>query len=169
MSDDLDARLEQIQERNEDILAHFVHTWHGRLSDDTLYQHVLNVRHFTGGYLNYRASIDEPRLVEQITAGDVYDFITDWLPRKSWVDSERRIKSYLSTFKKYVQFMAEQGYMPADRAADILRSLKEDREDMIRAAVTYYDAPDESQSSEAFSAHLKELEAQWAAIFDKEA
>ncbi len=164
MSDDYDARLKQIQERNDLILGHFVHTWQGRLADDTLYQHVLNIQHLTGGHLNYSRAADDLRSVEQITAGDVYDFITDWLPRKSWVDSERRIKSYLASIKKYVQFMAEQRYMPAEVAADILRTLKEEREDMIRAAVTYADEPAEDESPAAFRAQLKDLEARWAAI-----
>jgi hypothetical protein len=164
MSDDYDARLKHIQERNDLILGHFVHTWQGHLADDTLYQHVLNIQHLTGGHLNYGRAADEIRSVDQITAGDVYAFITDWLPRKSWVDSERRIKSYLASIKKYVQFMAEQEYMPASVAADILRTLKEERDDMIRAAVTYYDEPIEDESPEAFRAQLKDLEARWAAL-----
>ena len=117
MSDAYDARLKQIQERNDLILGHFVHTWRGRLADDTLYQHVLNIQRFTGGRLNHSREADQLRSVDQITAADVYDFITDWLPRKSWVDSERRVKSHLASIKKYVQFMAEQGYMPTDVAA----------------------------------------------------
>jgi hypothetical protein len=165
MSDAYDARSKEIQKRNDLILGHFVHTWHGRLADDTLYQHVLNIQHFTGGHLNYSREADQLRSVDQITAGDVYDFITDWLPRKSWVDSERRVKSYLASIKKYVQFMAEQGYMPTDVAADILRTLKEEREDMIRAAVTYFDEANEDESPEAFRAQLKDLEARWAALF----
>ncbi|GEM_PF-5304537 len=117
MSDAYDARLKQIQERNDLILGHFVHSWRGRLADDTLYQHVLNIQHFIGGHLNYGRAADQLRSVDQITAADVYDFITDWLPRKSWVDSERRVKSYLASIKKYVQFMAAQGYMPTAVAA----------------------------------------------------
>ncbi len=116
---DGDARLKQIQERDASILGHFVHTWKGRVSDDTLFRHVLNIQHFSGWHLNYGRAADELRSVDQITAWDVYDFITDGLPRKSWVDSERRIKSYLATLKKYVEFMAEHRYMPADVATSI--------------------------------------------------
>jgi hypothetical protein len=164
---DYDARLKQIQERNHSILGHFVHTWKGRVSDDTLYQHVLNIQHFSGWHLNYGRADDELHSVDQITAWDVYDFITDWLPRKSWVDSERRIKSYLATLKKYVEFMAKHGYMPADVATDALRTIKEEREDMICAAVTYYNDPEEDQSPEAFRAQLHDLEARWAALTRK--
>jgi hypothetical protein len=148
----------------DSILGHFVHTWKGRMSDDTLFRHVLNIQHFSGWYLNYGRTADELRSVDQITAWDVYDFITDWLPRKSWVDSERRIKSYLATLKKYVEFMAEHGYMPADVATSILQTIKQDRETMIHAAVTYYDEPEEDQSLEAFRAQLHDLEARWTAL-----
>jgi len=165
---DYDARLKQIQECNYSILGHFVHTWKGRVSDDTIYQHVLNIQHFSGWHLNYGRADDELHSVDQITARDVYDFITDWLPRKSWVDSERRIKSYLATLKKYVEFMGKHGYMPADVATDALRTIKEEREDMICAAVTYYNDPEENQSPEAFRAQLHDLEARWAALTRKD-
>jgi hypothetical protein len=165
---DYDARLKQIQERNYSILGHFVHTWKGRVSDGTLYQHVLNIQHFSGWHLNYGRAADELRSVGQITAWDVYDFITDWLPRMSWVDSERQIKSYLATLRKYVEFMGKHGYMPADRAASILRTLKEERDDMIRAAVTYFDESAEDQSPEEFSAQLRDLEVRWAALAHKD-
>ncbi len=164
MGDDYAARLKRIQEHNDLILGHFVHTWHGRMADDTLYQHVLNIQHLTGGFLNYCRATAELRSADLITAGDVYEFITDWLPRKSWVDSERRIKGYLASIKKYVQFMAEHGYMSADVAAGILRILKEDREEMIRAAVTYGDESTDDESPAAFRAQLKALEARWAAL-----
>jgi hypothetical protein len=167
-NDDYDARLKQIQERNDTILGHFVHAWKGRMSDDVLYRHALNIQHFAGWHLNYCRAADELRSVDQVTAWDVYDFITDWLPRKSWVDSERRIKSYLATLKRYVQFMAEHEYMRADVATSILRMIKQDREDMIRAAITYYDEPQEKPSPEAFDARLRELEARWVALARKD-
>jgi hypothetical protein len=164
MSDDYDTRLKQIQGRNDLILGHCVHTWQGRLADDPLYQRVLNIQHLSGGHLNYSCAADELRSVDQITAGDLYDFITDWLPRKSWINSERRIKSCLASIRKYVQFMAEHGYMPADVATDILRTLKEEREDMIRAAVSYDNEPAEDESPAAFRAQLKDLERRWVAL-----
>jgi hypothetical protein len=54
--------------------------------------------------------------------------------------------------------------MPADMAASILRTLKEERDDMIHAAVTYFDESAEDQSPEVFRAQLRDLEARWAAI-----
>lgn len=87
MSDDYDVRSEQVQERNDFILGHFIHVWRGRVSDETLYQHVLNIQGFTDYYLNYSAEADELRSGDQITSWDVYDFVTDWLPRKCWVTS----------------------------------------------------------------------------------
>ncbi len=164
MSDDYDMRLQQIQIRNESILGHFVHVWRGRISEDTLYQHVLNIQYLADNYLNHSAEADELRSVAQITAWDVYDFITDWLPRKSWDDSEQRVKSYLASFKKFVQFMGEQGYMPTTSVAEILQRLKEDRQEMINAVVTYYDEPGEEYSPEAFRSRLKEIESRWASL-----
>lgn len=170
MSDGADKRhpydvcLKQVQERNDLILGHFVHVWRGRVSDDTLYRHVLNIQSFTDYYLNYSAEADELRSGDQITAWDVYDFVTDWLPRKCWVTSERRVKSYLASFKKYVKFMEEYDYLSPEVAANIIQTLKEERQVMIRSAVTYYDEPDEAESPEAFRARMQELVEQWKAI-----
>jgi hypothetical protein len=164
MNDSYDTQLERIQARNDFILGHFIHTWRGRVSDDTLYQHALNIQNFTDRYLNYYAEADELRSADQITGRDICYFITDWLPRKCWVTSERRIKNYLASFKKYVQFMGENGYLPAEKAATIAQTLTEDREHMIRSATTYYDEPDESQSPEAFEARMQDLLEQWKTI-----
>ena len=164
MSDEYDTRLRQVEERNRLVIGHFVHTWRGRISDETLDQHVLNIEHFTNRYLNYSAEADELRSLDQAVGWDVYDFITDWLPRKSWVDSARRIKNYLASFNKLFQFMGEQGYIPTEAAADAVRMLQEERQVMIDAAVTYYDEPEEEQSPEAFQAQMEELEERWKAI-----
>ncbi len=165
MSDDYDIRLKQIQEHNDSILGHFIHVWRGRVSDDTLYQHVLNIQNLTDHYLNYSdVEADELRSGGQITAWTVYDFITDWLPRKCWVDSERRVKGYLASFKKYVQFMGEHNYMAAEAVADIVHTLKEDRQEMIETVVTYWDEPDERESLEAFQARMQKLVERWKAL-----
>ena len=164
MNDDYDVRLKQVQERNDFILGHFVHVWRGRVSDETLYQHVLNIQGFTDRYLNYSAEADELRSGDQITSWDVYDFVTDWLPRKCWVTSERRIKSYLASFKKYVKFLEEYDYLSPEAAAEIIERLKEDRQEMIRSAVTYYDEPEEEESPEAFQARMQDLVERWKTI-----
>ena len=39
-----------------------------------------------------------------------------------------------------------------------------DRQEMIEAVLTYDDEPDETQSTEAFLAQLKELEARWKSL-----
>jgi hypothetical protein len=164
MSDDYDTRLKQVQERNRFVIGHFVHTWRGRISDETLGRHLLNIEHFANRYLNYSAEADELRSLDRVGGWDVYDFITDWLPRKSWVDSARRIENYLASFNKLFRFMGEQGYISAATAADALRMLKEERQVMIDAAVTYYDEPEEEQSPEAFLAQADELLERWKAV-----
>jgi len=42
MSNDYNIDIQQlsVEDRNKFILGYFVHTWRGRISDDTLYQHV---------------------------------------------------------------------------------------------------------------------------------
>jgi hypothetical protein len=148
-----------VDDCNTFILAHFVDTWRGCLSDKTLYQHVVNIQYFMDSYLSY-CTIgvhDEPRSVDQVTAYDVYRFITDWLPRKGLVVSARQIKSQLASLTKLYQFMKEQHYMPSEKSVAILETMKVDRQEMIEVVLTYDDEPDESQSTdEAFFAQLTE-------------
>jgi hypothetical protein len=144
-----------VEDRNTFILGHFVDTWQGRLSDKTLYQHVLNIQYFTNSYLSWVH--DEPRSVDQVTAYNVYSFITDWLPRKGLVFSARQVKSHLASLTKLYQFVATHRYMPPEKSAAILETLKVDRQEMIEMVLTYDDEPDESQSTDAaFFAQLRE-------------
>lgn len=165
--DHIDIQHLPVEARNKFILAYFVHTWRGRISDETLYQHLLNLQYFIDSYLSYglAGAHDEPRSVEQVSAYEVYDFITDWLPRKGLVVSARRVKSYLASFNKFYRFMGAQGYMPAEQVEKILQTLKWDRQEMIEAVLTYDDEPEADQSPEAFLSALKELEARWKALF----
>lgn len=64
MSDDYEVRLQQVEDRNKRIIGHFVHTWRGRISDDALYQHVVNIEYFVNGHLNYYADTDELRSLD---------------------------------------------------------------------------------------------------------
>lgn len=93
----------------------------------------------------------------------MYDFITDWLPRKGLVVSARRVESYLASFNKLFKFMGDHGYMEPEGAAEVLDMLKGDRQLMIDAVVTY-DDPIEDQSPEEFQAHLQELVERWKSI-----
>ena len=163
MSDDYEVRLQQVRERNKLIVGHFVHTWRGRISDDVLYQHVMNIEYFANGHLNYCADADSLRSLDQVTGWKVYDFITDWLPRKGLVSSARRVRSYLASFNKLFKFMGEHGYMEPEDAAKVLDLLKEDRQLMIDTVVTY-DDPIEDQSPEPFQAHLQELVERWKSL-----
>jgi hypothetical protein len=164
MADTSTMQHVSVEDRNACVLGHFVHIWRGRLSDNTLAQHVLNIQYFMEAYLSYGVSgvHDAPRSVDQVTAYDVYSFITDWLPRKGLVVSARRVKSYLASLTKLYQLMGEHHYIPPEQAADIVQTLKLDRQEMIEAVLTYDDEPDESQSTdEAFFAQLRE---RWQSI-----
>jgi hypothetical protein len=149
-----------VEDRNAFILGHFVDTWQGRLSDNTLSQHVLNIQYFANSYLSWEH--DEPRSVDQVTAYNVYSFITDWLPRKGLVVTARPVKSHLASLTKLYQFVATHRYMPPEKSAAILEMMKVDRQEMIEVVLTYYDEPDESQSTdEAFFAQLRK---QWESL-----
>ena len=163
MNDDYEVHLQQVQDRNKRIIGRFVHTWRGRISDDALYQHVVNIEYFVSGHLNYYADTDELRSLDQVTGWKLYDFITDWLPRKGLVVSARRVKSYLASFNKLFKFMRDYGYMEPENAAEVLDLLKEDRQLMIDTVVTY-DDPIEDQSPEEFRAHLQGLVERWMSI-----
>jgi len=115
------------------------------------------------GQIQVNLSKFVPKTVRTI-GYDVYDFITDWLPRKGLVVSAHRVKSYLASFNKLYKLMGEQGYMPVETVEDILHTIKWDRQTMIEAVVHYDDEPDEDDSTEAFLAGLKELEARWKAL-----
>ncbi len=134
MDDNFDIDIQQlsVEDRNKFILGHFVHTWRGRISDDTLYQHVLNIEYFMDSYLSYCVVgvHDEPRSVDQVSGYDVYDFFTDylvyyeplkrldeaddgdvftflssWFPRKAMWANETNVKSYLASFKKFFKWI----------------------------------------------------------------
>ena len=105
---------------------------------------------------------DEPRSVDQVTAYDVYRFITDWLPRKGLVVSARQVKSHVASLTKLYQFVATHGYMPPEKSAAILEMMKVDRQEMIETVLTYDDEPDESQSTD--DAFLAQLTERWKSI-----
>jgi hypothetical protein len=163
MNDDYEVRLQQVENRNKRIIGHFVHTWRGRISDDALYQHVMNIEYFVNNHLNYYVDSNELLSLDQVTGWKLYDFVTDWLPRKGLVVSARRVKSYLASFNKLFKFMGEHGYMEPENADEVLAMLKEERQSMIDAVVTY-DDPIEEQSLEEFQAHLRGLEERWMSI-----
>ncbi len=166
MNDDYEVRLQQVENRNKRIIGHFVHTWRGRISDDALYQHVMNIEYFVNNHLNYYVDSNELLSLDQVTGWKLYDFVTDWLPRKGLVVSARRVKSYLASFNKLFKFMGEYGYMEPENADEVLVMLKEERQSMIDAVVTY-DDPIEEQSPEEFRAHMQGLVDQWKAIHEK--
>ncbi|MCP4537476.1 MAG: hypothetical protein GY832_10050 [Chloroflexi bacterium] len=163
MNDDYEIRLQQVRERSRLIIDHFARTWQGRISDDVLNQHITNIEYFASGHLTYSADADNLRSLDQVTGWKMYDFITDWLPRKGLVVSAHRVKSYLATFDKLFKFMGVHGYMEPENAAKVLEMLKEDRQSMIDAVVTY-DDPIEEQSLEEFQAHMQGLVGRWKTV-----
>jgi hypothetical protein len=92
----------------------------------------------------------------------MYSFITDWLPRKGLVFSVRQVKSHLASLTKLYQFVATHRYMPPEKSAAILETLKVDRQEMIEMVLTYDDEPDESQSTDA--AFFAQLMERWKSI-----
>lgn len=73
MHDDYDARLREVEERNEFILGHFVHVWRERISDDTLYQHVRWALLLADGALTGRLVSNILKMVQRRSADQMFN------------------------------------------------------------------------------------------------
>src|SRR5258708_36106202 len=93
-----EQRGHAIQLANQPILDGFEY-WlkQSGLSEQTIKDHVDNMRFFSRYQLWYGYSL---RRLDEATAGDVYDFFEDWLPRKGLWDSVASLKVYRASFKK---------------------------------------------------------------------
>ena len=104
------------------------------LSERTVGTHVENVQFFADEYLTYQ----EPLLrVDEADATDVGLFLSDWFLRKAMWSSPGAVRSNIASFKKFFQWMGQQGHMDAQVVADILLDLKENRDEYIEAAEAY--------------------------------
>jgi len=130
-TDSYDARVQVIRAYNQPILEDF-RSWLGQsgFAEKTIENHVENIDFFT----HYLVYYDDPlKKLDEVDSIDVWMFLTDWFPRKAMWASATSVKSNLASFKKFFQWMGETGRVSLETVADVLRTLKEDRDDFLEA------------------------------------
>ena len=123
-------RARAIQLASQPILDGFGH-WLKQAGwrEQTIRDHVDNIRFFTkylAWYTRFQHSLDEA------TDSDVYWFLADWFPRKALWASVASVKGYLASFKKFFTWMGETGLVSPQIVADVLDTLKFDRDEYLR-------------------------------------
>ena len=133
-SDSHDVRVRDIRAYNQRILDDF-RAWleQKRLSEETIDKHVDNIDFFT----NYLVFYEPLKKLDEADSGDVWMFLADWFPRKALWASVSSVKSYLASFKKFFQWMGEIGCVSPKTVADVLDTLKYDRDEFLRAVAEY--------------------------------
>jgi len=99
------------------------------LTAKTIKKHLDNIDFFTD-YLTYYEPLCR---LDEADEGDVASFLMDWYPRKAMWASVSSTKSYLASFRKFFKFMGQTGRLADDRVAEILDTLKQQREDFLAA------------------------------------
>jgi site-specific recombinase XerD len=122
-------QVQVIQLANQPILDGFEEwLYQSTLSEKTINDHVDNIRFFTKYLILDK---DPPCRLDEATDWDVYCFLADWFPRKALWCSLTSVKVYLATFKKFFKWMGETGLVPRERVADVLDTLKLDRDELL--------------------------------------
>jgi site-specific recombinase XerD len=122
-----DAQVEAIQAYNQPILDEF-RSWlaQSTLAPKTADRYVSNIQLFTL-YLVY---YDPLRRLDEASSWDVHMFLASWFPRKvGW--SRNGITLHLASFKKFFQWMGETGRVSPETVADVLTTLKKNRNDFL--------------------------------------
>ncbi len=129
-TDSYDARVRAIRAYNQPILEDF-RSWleQSGLAKKTVENHVDNIDFFT----HYLVYYDPLKKLDEADGSDVWMFLTDWFPRKALWSSLTSVKSYLASFKKFFQWMGENGRVSPETVADVLTTLKESRDEFLEA------------------------------------
>lgn len=125
-----EQRARAIQLGSQPLLEGFEH-WlkHAGWSEPTVQSHLDNIRFFTkylAWYTRSQHSLDEA------TDSDVYWFLADWFPRKALWASVASVRAYLASFKKFFTWMGATGLVAPQIVADVLDTLKFDRDEFLR-------------------------------------
>ncbi len=125
---DYDAQVKVIQAYNQPILTDFS-TWlkQAGLSAKTVANHVSNIDFFT----HYLVYYEPLKRLDEADSSDVWMFLEDWFPRKAMWSSVSSTKSNISPFKKFFRWMGETGRVSAETVADVLDTLKENRDEFL--------------------------------------
>lgn len=130
-----DTQVNTIRTRNEPIISGFRDSLRrGSLSTKTVNNHVQNMEFFAE-YLVYYEPL---KALDQTSSTDISSFLDDWFLRKALWSSVEAVKGYLATFKKFFVWMKETDQMTANDIEEILTTIKEDREDFIDNAQSYF-------------------------------
>src|SRR3989442_818692 len=129
-TDTYEQRVHAIQLANQPILDGF-EVWLKQkgLSEKTIQDHVDNIRFFTRYLVLYAHSL---RRLDEATDSEVYWFLADWFPRKALWASVTSMRVYLASFKKFFTWMGEIGLISPQTVADVLDTLKFDRDEFLR-------------------------------------
>jgi site-specific recombinase XerD len=129
-ADTYEQRVHAIQRANQPILDGFERSLkQAGLSEQTIKAHVDNMRFFARYLLLYAYSL---RRLDEATAGNVYDFLEDWFPRKALWASVSSMKVYLASFKKFFTWMGEVGLVAPETVEDVRSTLKDSRNLFLR-------------------------------------
>ncbi len=128
---DYDTQVRAIRAYNQPILDDFeVWLQQSGLSEQTVQTHVDNINFFT----NYLVYYEPLKKLDEAKEGDVWMFLADWFPRKALWASITSVKSYLASFKKFFRWMGETGHASPQTVAEVLDTLKEERNVFLRRA-----------------------------------
>ncbi len=83
-------------------------------------------------FATYLVYYDPLKRLDEADSGDVWMFLGDWFPRKALWASERSVKAYLATFKKFFRWMGETGRVAPSTVTTVLEMLKEERDMFLR-------------------------------------
>ncbi len=137
---DYDEQVEIIEEKNDPIMDAFEQWLKNKgLAKKTIHRHLENVALFAE-YLTYYEPLYS---LDEADASDFAGFCGNWFPRKAMWASANSAKANLASFRKFTHFMEEAGHWDAAHAQDIRNDLKENKEEYIETAATYYDRYDD--------------------------
>lgn len=132
---DYDQAIEKIKEQNRPIIAGFeAHLKTEGLSKKTVKSHVDNIDFFSE-YLTYYEPLES---LYETDVCAVSDFLGDFFPRKAMWACPTNVKSYITTFKKFLKWMAELNYLPENELEQLSELIKEEKEEWI-ASVSFED------------------------------
>jgi site-specific recombinase XerD len=125
-----EQRVRAIQLANQPLLDGF-ESWlmQAGWSEKTIQDHMDNIRFFSRYLVLYAHSL---RRLDEATDSEVYWFLADWFPRKALWASVASMKRYLASFKKFFTWMGETGLVSPETVADVLDTLKFDRDEFLR-------------------------------------
>ena len=127
---DYDQEVNKIRIYNQSILDEF-QSWlkNTRVTTKTVKNHIDNMSFFAE-YLVYYDSLNK---LDEADAGDVYDFLADWFPRKAMWACESSTKSYIASFRKFFKFLRESNRIDDDSEIEVRDTLKEHKDEFLDA------------------------------------